>query len=110
MHVIVRQSIDDDKNDANNDDTDDDDYDNDDDHDHDRKNWIKIIDDNDDKDLSPQQKEETSLFNLRQQHPLVLIHKKKYIRRIQRELEDTDYVLLKVYNGHTYYLCQKSEM
>jgi hypothetical protein len=130
MHVIVRQSINDDKNNVDSDDTDDDDdqdFDNVNDNDNDRKNWIEIIDndfdDNNKEDLSPQQKQEekkgaaaassSSLSNLqpqRQRHPLVLIDKKKYIRRIQRQLEDTNYVLLKVYKGHTYYLCQTTEM
>ena len=39
-----------------------------------------------------------------------MLHKKKYIQRIQRELEDKDYVLLKAYISHTYYLCQTNEM
>ena len=103
MHVIVRRSI------KGNEDDDDDDDD-------EETDWIKIVDDEDlslptsSSEQQQQQLEETSSFNRRQRYPLVLLHKKKYIQRIQHELEDKDYVLLKAYNSHTYYLCQTNEM
>ena len=108
MHVIVRRSIKDNENNEDSDADDDDDE---------ETNWIRIVDDEDlSLPLPPssseqqQQLEKTSLCNRRQRYPLVVLHKREYIQRIRRELEDKDYILLKAYNSHTYYLCQTNEM
>ena len=116
LHVIVQRSMKEDNSDDDGEveDSDLEDYDN-----QDEKDWIMIMDNEDLLQQQQQQQSNTSdihcreaasMFELQQRRPLICIRKWKYIRPIQRQLKSKHYLLLKVYNGNTFYLSKTSEM
>jgi hypothetical protein len=113
LHLVVRPPLSDySHNNEEEEDGDLEDYNNAD----DVKDWIKIVDDEEDCvkqrqiNTSNMRTLELSFMELGQRPPFICIRKRKYIRPIQQQLKNKNYLLIPVYNGNTFYLCATSEM